>query len=430
MKKFLALLTVLVLLSSSVFAVTSVTKENSQDGYPGVLTKGSISGTSTFIADMPLLANTVMFEYAGAIFGMAAIKTDFGILGISVSPSALTPTVSGITANGVDTFGLQYGTELSGMGLGASLLIGNDSWSYKNDDIVANAAATGSADGYDVENYTDSYYGLKLGAALRGNMPIDVALGVTMDNSYERGKDYNNVANGVVVADNTIDNSKLGFELSGRVGLGKDLLAVLGVVYAMGSEKATDLTYNTAGTKLTETITLLTNNYFEVDALIGKDIKATESLTIKIASGLMVNTNQDTLTKTESILPVAPVAYSTGPRWSELVLSIPLNVAVEGKLNDTWSINAGASATLLSSDNETWKNNVAAASNDPDPRYSRGWLDINPTLGYSVGVTGKIGDLQIDLNLNPMILINGPYLISGQTTGTMVADLALVYGWK
>jgi hypothetical protein len=122
--------------------------------------------------------------------------------------------------------------------------------------------------------------------------------------------------------------------------------------------------------------------------------------------------------------------YQTGDFNTQIDLDIPLNVAIEGKLNDTWSINAGVNATLVETDLDGIKNNPVNTADSPTDRYNQTWLDINPYLDYAIGVTGKIGDLTIDLNIDPNIILNGPYLISGESTSSMVMDLCFKYAWK
>jgi hypothetical protein len=430
MKKVLAVLAVVLMLAGVAFAgVTSVTKENSQSGYPGELTLGSVNGTNTFISDLPLLSNIALLEYIGGIYGLVVLKSDMGTMGISISPN-VDPRVTGVSGNNFGTVGLEYATEMGAMPVGAALLYGNRSWAYENKDIVNNPGATGNLYGYDKENTASSYLALKLGAALKGSLAMDIGLGAAMNNVWSNFKNINNVANGVVLNDNTSDLSVLGLNLSGRMALGKDITAVLGIAFNMGSDKGTNLTYDAAGTKTGDQTVTTTNNYLRVGALLGKDIKATDSLKVKIASGVTFNTDQDAKTVTKDNMPGGLTTYQVGVRSSEIDISIPLNVAVEGKLNDTWSINAGANATILSTRLNTNKNNVAAGTDDPQAYYNRTWLDIHPSLGYAVGVTGKIGDLTLDLNVNPSIILNGPYLISGSTTGNLDMDLALGYAWK
>jgi len=425
MKKFLVVLTVLVLLASSVFAaVTTVTKEQSQAGYPGVLTKGSVTGTSTFIADLPLLANTVLFEYVDGIYGLVALKSDIGTIGLSVNPS-IDATVPGISNDTMNTVGLQYAKDTDSMTLGAALLLGIGTYNYDNKDLVNNDVT------WDKVNTSRSYVGVKLGSAFKGTNPIDLALGVAVDDKSGNAKNYRNVAGGGVLEETTNDSSLTALDLSAREAFGAGLTVAIGGNYVMGTTKTTDVTYDNAGTKLSDNSITGTNSALMLGALIGKEIKATDTLTVKIASGASLWVSQSAKLEYKDNMDPETTTYDTGWRWSEADVMIPLNVAVEGKLNETWTINAGTSATILSTRNVSDKYNVSASTNDPKEYYTESWLDISPELRYSLGVTGKIGDLTLDLMLNPMILIYGPNFISGNSLpGPMNYAVALSYNWK
>ena len=72
---------------------------------------------------------------------------------------------------------------------------------------------------------------------------------------------------------------------------------------------------------------------------------------------------------------------------------------------------------------------------DKDPAssnyYTTGWLNLDPNINYNIGVTGVIGDLQIDFNMNPYILIFGPNFITGNTAYDQLAmQVAVAYSWK
>lgn len=423
MKKFLLVLTVFALFVTSAFAaVTTVTKENSEAGYPGVLTKGSVTGTGIFISDLSALSNIALIEYntnTAVASGLVVVKTDMGIMGLSIG-KIVDPIVTGIAGNNLDTFGLMYGTTMHSINLGAKLTVGINNSDYENKDLVNNIGGlTGSGGTIDKQNTSNSFLGIKLGASLKNG--IDLSLGVAMNNTFSNAKNYNNVANGSVTADTTADQGKLGFDLSGRMGIGNGFTTVLGVIINTATIVNKVIMYNNTGTKLFDSTSTVSNFYAQVNALIGKDIKATDSLTFKVASGVSLYMDQSPKTVTKNNMPGGLTSYATGTKWSELQVNIPLNVAVEGKLNDTWGVNAGVSATLVTLGGRNTKNNTNAATENLKDYFSQGWVSLNPALNYQIGVTGKIGDLTLDCWINPAIPLNGTSFISG---------IALGYGWK
>jgi hypothetical protein len=214
------------------------------------------------------------------------------------------------------------------------------------------------------------------------------------------------------------------------MGIGNGFTTVLGVIVNTATLVNKAITYTNAGVKLTDGTSTVSNVYAQVNALIGKDIKATDSLTVKIASGASFYMDQSPKTVTKNNMPAGTTAYDVGTKWSELQVNIPLNVAVEGKLNDTWGVNAGVSATLVTLRGRNTKNNAVAATEDWKDYFSQGWVSLNPALSYQIGVTGKIGDLTLDCWINPAILLNGPNFISGVNSGNLNTGVALGYNWK
>jgi len=94
--------------------------------------------------------------------------------------------------------------------------------------------------------------------------------------------------------------------------------------------------------------------------------------------------------------------------------SIPLNVAMQVKLNETWALNAGASADIVAFNNYAEKYNMAETGPEKIVDiYESSEFYLEPGMEYSLGFTGKIGDLTLDTYLNTDILTDGPYFISG-----------------
>ncbi|HPN65313.1 MAG TPA: hypothetical protein PK247_08910, partial [Candidatus Goldiibacteriota bacterium] len=126
----------------------------------------------------------------------------------------------------------------------------------------------------------------------------------------------------------------------------------------------------------------------------------------------------------------ATTTYALGDTDTDLYVTIPLNFAVEGKLNETWTVNSGVSAEIATARASSVKFLEAADSKSVTEYSTDGYFDIDPNVGYAIGVTGKIGDLQLDLNVNPNFLITGPNFISGVTGMNLNTDIAVVYSWK
>lgn len=421
MKKVIAVLAVVLMLAGSAFAgATTVTKELSQANYPGVLTAGSLNGASVFITDMSVIANTALFEYVfGNTIGLIALKTDMGTMGLSISPD---PYV-GLNGVGVSTpdnvLGLQYVTPMGGMNIGVGILYGVDTNNWKNKEIVSNAQNPDETSDF------SQYAALKLGAALSG---LDVGLTVALMNYGDTTIDLDNTSSEQEYK-NTNDNSKIAANVSARLPLDKTLKVVAGIDFVTGQQKYTHVQdLNNDGTNEQDYDNIYTNMEIGVSALIGKDIKASETLTVKMATGLSFVSDSQALYLVDD--RVADTKTYNGTSWSEITIRMPINFAIEGKLNDTWSINAGTNAQLLyvNSGADKVNNDTTASKFDDEETY--GEFTIDPNLGFAVGVTGKIGDLTLDCYLNPVILLTGPYFLSGNGSGSLNYGIALSYAWK
>jgi hypothetical protein len=451
MKKLLIVLTVLVFSVISVYAsITSIAKEGSEAGYPGLLTKGSVLGTDTFIGDLSLLANNAEIDYINDYViddlngnlpfsnyfdgpsGLIVLKSELGILGVSVK-AAFDPYLNGVWGNDRDTVGLMYGTASDAMNLGAKLTVGLQNTGYTNKDLVNNAgdyyySPNLGWDYFDSVSVSDSYIGVKLGAALKGG--LDVSLGAAMNNEFRNLKQNNGISGGVVMYDETANQGKLSFDLTGRMPLGNGMTAVLGGIFNMGTDIDTLKTYNAAGVKLSDATDTESNMFVQVNALVGKDIKASDSLTVKIATGATFYSDSRPNNTYKDNMPGGVTTYDTGTKWSELSVWIPLNVAVEGKLNDTWSVNAGVAATLFGINGTTYKRNAVNTTEAWQDYNTQGNLDVSPGLDYALGVTGKIGDLTLDCWIDPVILIVGPNFLTGSTGNNLNNGISLGYSWK
>ncbi len=417
MKKLLTIALLLAFAAGSAFAgATTVTKEMSQANYPGVLVPGSMTGSNVFVADIALMANTALFEYIGTEIGLIALKTDFGIIGVSLSPRE-NPSLSGIGVDLPDRiFGLQYVTPMGGMNLGLGILYGVETSSFeeKEDNFPSDS---------DKRNDMDQYLGLKAGASLKGDMPMDIGLNLAFLNETQTLIDYN--ASGVQIDKDIIDDSKIHANIGARIGLGKDKKAVVTVDYVTGQQKHT---YVNEGTN-EDYDNIYTNSRVGISALVGKDIKASDTLTVKLATGATFNTSENSLYKVVNRI-ADTTTYPTATSFSQVYYGIPLNVAVEGKLNDTWTITGGVGTELLYGSNSGNKSKTDATSSTYEDDDISGSLVVEPTLNYALGLCGKFGDLKLEMQVNPYVLLAGPYFITGQSSGDLNWAVALSYDWK
>lgn len=402
MKKFITVVALLALVAGSAFAgVTTATKLQSEANYPGVLVAGSVIGADTFVTDIALMPNVALLEVVdGDAYALTVLKTDLGTFAVSAADNSL--------------LGLGWATALDGMNVAAAVKYGvvADGTELKDEVLAAPVSLT--------SNYNQTL-DLTLGAALQGDMPLDLSLNFALAGTEAVQKDYATDKSITEVTTVTVSGMNIG--AAARMGLGDGLKAVLDVNYAMASASTKE--------KEADTSSVTESSLLSVSALIGKDIKASESLTVKMASGVSVVSDSvgiNTYKDTDTTYTLVDADSATG-------IVIPFNFAVEGKLNETWSVSSGVEAEILAAsfgstnfieDNTSKTTKVG--------RTSSALSILNPIapatyVGYAIGTTAKIGDLTLDLNVNPGILMNGPEFISGNGV-TLNTDLAVVYAWK
>jgi hypothetical protein len=459
MKKIFLILCVIALFSASLFAataakpaaktetqpqaetggITTVVEEFSQAQYPGVLSPGSLTGMQVFVQEISMLDNVAMYEYLGNSWGILGFKTDLGVVGLSASPApmaALNLTEISVTTPS-NVLGLLYANKLGSIPVGATILYGTNRTNNKFVDVSSN---TGDPDNTDTAS---QYLGVKAGAGLDIGAGLDVSAGLTLVNNISNAEDYA-PGSTIWLYDETRDDSKFLIDVAGRLSLGKGLSAVLQVALLNGSE-VLKFKNNGMGPGSDFKLTY-SNSKLGLSLMLGQTIQAGNTLVIKIASGCSLAGNASAKMLYEDNFITGMKFVRSGATFSDTTFTIPLNVAVEGKLNETWSINAGAGTVIFRTYGNTDTINGAPPQGVPIPPpygpltgaatekwitvQSDSTLDVGSAISYGLGVTGRIGDLKLDLYLNPIILLTGPNFISGASSGNLANGVALTFDWK
>jgi len=421
MKKVLAVLVVLMFATSAFALVGTETKLLSQAGLPAELTTDNIIISNTFIQKIGDFGQLAGIEYIGQPFGYIVTKTGLGTIGLSSSPS-----LGMVTAIGANLpnymFGLQWAND---GGLGIGLLLGTQNMQY---DFTKDAGYNNDPD-TSIDNRL--MLGLKLGLTVSG---IDLGLGLNwLNNTNEVINHYD--PSGNKMYDDTTARGEIDINLAARMEM-SEMLWVLKVGIALGNQTITtkddgnDDGNVTDGTD-TNTVATQDDSDINVNLLCGKIIKASESLKVTVGTGISFDTYGTIQTSFDNKNGGNTTYGPLGANWTYQTINIPLFVAVEGKLNETWRVNAGASVTPVNLQLQSW--NLRAANTDKTAAkkyYGQENLNIGSYTNFGLGVTGLIGDLQLDLRMNPGILLNGPDFLSGAGPGSLAYSCALIYGWK
>ncbi|MCE5300577.1 MAG: hypothetical protein LLG37_06870 [Spirochaetia bacterium] len=413
MKKLVMVLAITAFFAASAFAgVTTLTKSNVLTGGNsifGIMIPGNLETLNMVPTDLNIIGNAAVIEYNNSGEGSAAVllKTDFGMLGVTFL---------------YDIIGLHYSTIGTDMAIGATVNFGTDSNSYDNKEIIDNPQSTDKSN----DGWTDVALTLNL-AMPESNMNF-MLLGSFYTN-YNNWKDYNN---GNEILEDTFDYSNNYVNVLGgaKIGLGGVTLAPF-AGYAMSSGKTvTTADTNTDGTLETDNEDTSDQSSWNAGALVGKEFKANDNITLRLAAGIASYGNSGSYSKSINNVTDTTV-YSTGINTG-LSLYIPFNVNFEAKLNDTWAFFAGVSCDVFDMSNSTYKYNEDTTADNYTDWYNNGGMTVEPEIDYSIGATMTVGDFKLDACLDPSVLISGGYLVTGSSTdsGDMAYSVGISYGWK
>jgi hypothetical protein len=437
MKKLVAMLLIAVLLAGSVFAakakeapktttesieITTITKELSEANYPGVLTTGSITGTDIFISDLSLFSNSALIENIGGIVYVAsALKTDLGEFALFTMP-AIEPSLIGINLYPIndlnDIFGLAYSTNIGDMPVGAMVQYGTERSNYESLELTGTPPQ--------IESHAIQYLSARIGTSIKSGMPLDLSLGALFFNNIDTYEYYTTTSPNTWSETRIYDQSKLAIDLAARLGLGNGFTTFAQLSWLTGRNDYHD---SVPGN---DTDSILDNSKLSLQALIGKDVKLGETLLLKAATGFNVTGDNNPVHYVTHNLLSGKAMYTAFTYDQSSSFTIPINVALEGKLNDTWSFNTGWNYTLLTLSGSSNGANIANNSLNLKLRQYDATSSqfVDPSITWGIGTTAKIGDLRLDTYVKPDILTSGPYFLSRVTIASLTGGFSLLYNWK
>ncbi len=253
-------------------------------------------------------------------------------------------------------------------------------------------------------------------------MPVDLAFGFMFYNNVEEDNYYNSSSQWNSTY--TYETSKMNFDIAGRLNFSDDLYVVAMANWLQGW----DITRTSQWWDDYQNVYY--NSELNFKALVGKTIKAGDTLKVRLATGLSLMGRTMPLYYYEDFVYNYKGYYNDDYDQYSFV-SVPLNIAVTGKLNETWSFNAGAGMDILNLDG--YKNGYQAADGSKTTKFTLDSVSdsqtIEPFMTYAFGLTGVIGDLRLDMYINPEIFITGPNFISNASVD-LNQGVALVYNWK
>jgi hypothetical protein len=405
MKKAILVLAVISLFAGTAFA--SLAKINAL-GVPSWMVQDELLAATIFPQLTLSHSNTMVAELAtgSAAFGRAYVGMGSNVLGIVANmPSA--SSIAPLLRN----YGIIYGLGMKGMDVGIGLMYGTSGSKTSNNAILGDVAG----------DYT-SLHSMDAGIIAGANLgKMDIGLTLNYADAFTADSQTKD-ATGALTAEGKSGISGIELQADGRMDMGSDMMGNIKIGFVTSS--------NLVLTKAWTGINLTTHTEDNTAAMvIGGTIGLVKS--VKVGSVTLLLGVDPTIGLISSArtqvnkLTSGKIAGDT--ESSIMTLGIPIYAAAEGKVNDTWVFRGGINKPLwnLTSTTTVIKNvtgdkltnNVVDASTSPAPVFT-------------IGLTGTIGDISIDAQVNSNILLNAPYFISGNTTANFDAIVAFNYKWK
>ena len=423
MKKLLVVLAVLTL-----FATLAMASETRLEGLG--LNGGWWAPTSWMVTDannVNLFPSTILkypklavFEYDGDNLN-SYVNLDLlgGVIGLYTSyDSWYNYNLSGSNS------GVLYGRNLSDT---MSVAVGVTYQQYL-DKQVQNSTEVPVSNNKDIfVHQFSNTIGINLGLSLLSDIPMDFGLSLVLPlNITNEETNFDSDGNKTDYAQTK--DAGLQAKLSSKANLG-DMAVALGIQFY--SEKYEEINQNLApGDVITYNwYRLITTQYVEIQLGAVKTVKLDKTTVFAGTQFEMDFWNHSwadgfdkiTQTKTDS------TDYNEG-----LMMNIPLLIGAETKINDNWTLRAGAKKSMWN--NYTFKNytkNFDGKITSAGDTYTTS--DTND-LSVNFGATFEVAAFSIDFLINKDLILNGPEFISGRgaygdDTTPWASKIALNFKW-
>ena len=423
MKKVLATLAIVMLMFSSMAFATSARIDGL--GVPAWMTQDQV-----LVYDIPSqfvnYGNEVVFEDGNNIRGRINAVLGEGVVSLSMVPNsnmanqlinnaetaldadAYVPDSTGLATIGALT-GIGYALDLGdGMAVGVNLLIG--------------LASTGEEDnmplsGATIDTSSAMELGVQLGLTKSGDMPIDIAVGIVLPSST----DTNDYQTAGVITETRESRTDSCMIIDGLARIGVESWMLAASLQMANISAIQDRVMVPAGAD--EKSTYEESN-LNVSVGAVNTIKASESITV--LAGGTINYMSQSITDIDTDTTASADEVERTQETSGI--SVPLYIAGEGKLNDTWTIRGGVSKAVFNSSTvQDVDKLIPAATTVTFDQTIAGETDDSTTV--SLGATAVIGDITVEGDAAVQLIGLGPQLLTG--SGTAVSgQIGVSYSWK
>ena len=425
MKKMLFILTVFTLFASMVMASETRLDGlglNSDSFYsPDAWMVSDAANVQLFPATIVKYPKLAVFEYGS--YGDLASYVNLDLLGGVIGLYTNNNIYSNIVNN--TNSGIIYGRNLSDT---MSIGVGVTYQQYLDKQVQNSTEVPVSNNKNIAVNEFSNAIGINLGLSLLGEIPMDFGLSLTLPLLINNEDTYFNPAGDKTEFDQT-KNSGIEAKLSGKATLGDMAIGLAAQMYTNRWEKI-QKDYTVAGALSYD---WYRTNYFQRIMVQLGAVKTIKLDKTTIFAGTQVEMEFYNDSRANGFDKTIQIKTDSTQYEDGLWVNVPLIIGAETKINDNWTLRAGAKKPMWS--NDTYKyttKNTDGKITDAGDTYST--TSTTPGLNVNFGATFEIAAFSIDFLVNKDLILNGPEFISGMgaygdNTTPWASKIALNFKW-
>ncbi|MEI7542669.1 MAG: hypothetical protein WCJ94_05405 [bacterium] len=378
------------------------------------------SNVNLFPATILKYPKLAVFEYNGSdLNSYVNMKLFGGVLGLYTN----TNTNIYLLENSVNS-GVLYGRNLSDI---MSIAVGVTYQQYL-DKQVENSTEVPVSNNKDIYvNEFSNAIGINLGLSLLGDIPMDFGLSVAIPLLVNNEDTYFDTAGVKTVLELTKD-SGIQAKLRGKATLG-DMAVGLGV--QLYTDKYEDISQHFTSTGALSYDWYRTNYYQSIMVQLGtvKTIKLDKTTIFAGTQLEMAFTNNYWANGYDKTIQIKT---DSTEYYDGLWINVPLIIGAETKINDNWTLRAGARKAMWN--NDTYKNFYKNADGKITSSGDTYTQSNTNDLNVNFGATFEVSAFSIDFLVNKDLILSGPEFITGKgaygdNTTPWASKIALNFKW-
>ncbi len=433
MKKALALIAVVLMLSSAVVASPA-----------GLIGLGGTPVQLTNLEENALINPALLGGFANKVvigieIPVPAGTAASGMIITNIGPGTLLVGAGNRAFGSVDflSVGTSYNVPSTTFNLGYALGLDKNisvglsvGYGVDNDTEKALRAGGVELDGGDETSTNRTIFRIAAGASLDVGIPLDASLSVALPGYYTETKDYVGTTEDLGSNPKTTFNG-LDFALDAKTELAGLMLALNLTLSSLQYQSITWLNTDADDDPETHVISTSDDSSMDISLIAGKKIEASKTLNVLLSSGLNIKTNGAYKAVTEDKIADTKT-YTNADGSSEMEIAIPFTLAVAVDLGKIWTIsNDNLSATVGITKEVIVVNNYTNKTLDltEDDPYTADPTDLSqgsstwnnsPVVG-AVGIVWELGESKVCASA-------GAKYLNGSLEPTAALDFN--YAWK